>query len=94
MANYTLFKNARLFDGNADSAVPQSWVLVRDDRIASVGQGDAAAPEGTRVLDLAGQTLVPGLIDTHIHTLLMGDEGLRLFIAAGVTAARDCGGRL
>jgi hypothetical protein len=94
MANYTLLKNARLFDGNSDGATPDSWVLVRDDRIASVGRGNADTPQGSRVVDVAGQTIVPGLIDTHIHTLLMGEEGLPLFIAAGVTAARDCGGRL
>jgi hypothetical protein len=94
MADYTLLQNARLFDGNGDSLVPDAWVLIKDDRIAAVGRGKAATPQGSRLVDLAGQTVLPGLIDTHVHTLLMGDEGLRLFIAAGVTAARDCGGRL
>ena len=94
MANYTLLKNARLFDGNGDHALADSWVLIENDRIASLGRGNAAVPQGTTVVDVAGQTVIPGLIDTHVHTLLMGDEGMRLFIAAGVTAARDCGGRL
>ena len=94
MANYTLLKNARLFDGIGDHAIADSWVLIENDRIASLGRGNAAAPQGTRVVDVAGQTVMPGLIDTHVHTLMMGDEGMRLFIAAGVTAARDCGGRL
>ena len=94
MANYILLKNARLFDGNGDRVVADSWVLIENDRIASVGRGNAAPPQGTWVVDVAGQTVLPGLIDTHVHTLMMGDEGLRLFIAAGVTAARDCGGKL
>ncbi len=94
MANRTLLKNARLFDGNGDGAVPDSWVLIDGDRIEAVGRGDAAAPQGTRIVDLAGKTVLPGLIDTHVHTLLMGDEGLALFIATGVTSARDCGGKL
>ena len=94
MANYTLLKNARLFDGHADRAVADSWVLIEEDRIASTGRGDTVPPQRTRVLDVGGQTVLPGLIDTHVHTLIMGDEGLRLFIAAGVTAARDCGGKL
>jgi len=94
MANHILITNACLFDGVADKAVANSWVLIKDDRIASMGRGNAEAPQGARVVDIAGQTLLPGLIDTHVHTLMMGDEGLRLFIAAGVTAARDCGGRL
>jgi hypothetical protein len=92
--NYILFKNARLFDGFSHSPAPDSWVLVKDDRIASVGRGNPAAPAQACVVDVAGQTVLPGLIDTHIHSLLMGDEGLQLFIAAGVTSARDCGGRL
>jgi imidazolonepropionase-like amidohydrolase len=94
MATHTLLKNARLFDGNGDSAVPDSWVLIKDDRVASTGRGNADAPAGSRVVDVAGRTVLPGLIDTHVHTLLMGDEGLGLFVAAGVTSARDCGGRL
>ncbi len=94
MANYTLLKSARLFDGNTDRAIADSWVLIENDRIASLGQGNPTAPQGSKVVDVAGQTVMPGLIDTHVHTLMMGDEGMRLFIAAGVTAARDCGGRL
>jgi len=94
MADYTLLKNSRLFDGNGDSLVPDSWVLINDDRISAVGHGNPTAPQGSRIVDVAGQAVLPGLIDTHVHTLLMGDEGMRLFIAAGVTAARDCGGKL
>ncbi|HEY2107635.1 MAG TPA: amidohydrolase family protein [Candidatus Binataceae bacterium] len=94
MANYTLLKNSRLFDGDGDHVVADSWVLIEGDRIASVGRGNTAPPQGTLIVDVAGQTVLPGLIDTHVHTLMMGDEGLRLFIAAGVTAVRDCGGKL
>jgi Amidohydrolase family len=94
MATYTLLKNARLFDGNSDNAVPDSWVLIKDDRIASTGRGNARAPQESKVVDIAGETIIPGLIDTHVHTLLMGEEALGLFLAAGVTSARDCGGRL
>jgi hypothetical protein len=94
MNNYKLLKNARLFDGNSDNAVPDSWVLIRDDRIESIGRGNAIAPQGSTTIDAAGRFVLPGLIDTHVHTLMMGDEGLRLFVAAGVTAARDCGGKL
>jgi len=37
---------------------------------------------------------MPGLIDTLVHTVMMDSECLPLFLAAGVTTARDVGGRL
>ena len=56
---------ARLFDGRAvrDAA----GVLIEDGRIARVGAASDAAPEDARVIDLAGRTLLPGLVDAHVH---------------------------
>jgi imidazolonepropionase-like amidohydrolase len=42
-------------------------VLVEDGTIARVGDAGDGAPEGARVLDLEGRTLMPGLIDAHAH---------------------------
>lgn len=50
-------------------------VVIRDGRIAAVGSGEEIAPlvgPGTRVLDLAGRTVVPGFYDAHAHLLAMG----------------------
>ncbi len=50
----------------------QEAVAVRDDRIAAVGRSDevrALARPGTRVIDLGGRTVIPGLIDSHIHAI-------------------------
>ncbi len=46
------------------------------------------------VVDVAGATVLPGLIDTHVHATLMDRASLPLFLAAGVTSVRDVGGRL
>ena len=58
-----------LIDGLADEALGGTLVIIRNDRIESVGAvGDI--PEGAEVLDLSGYTCLPGLIDTHTHIAL------------------------
>jgi len=59
--------NARLFDGTGAPARDGAGVLVEDGVIARVGDASDGAPEDARVLDLAGRTLIPGLIDAHAH---------------------------
>lgn len=51
----------------------KSTVTVTDGRIVSIEQGFTAAPQGARVVDLAGKILAPGMIDLHVH--LTGDPG-------------------
>lgn len=66
-----LLKPARVFD--AIASVPhEGWVvLVTGNTIAAVGTaGDVKAPAGTKVIDLPGATLLPGLIDAHSHIYL------------------------
>ena len=90
----TLFTNARLIDGIADQAITGISMLVEGERIAKISQGTIDVADDVDVVDLSGKTLVPGLIDTHIHTVMMDSECFPLFLAAGVTTARDVGGRL
>ena len=59
--------NTRLFDGTGAQVRERAAVLVENGLIARVGDPGDAAPDGVRVLDLAGRTLVPGLIDAHAH---------------------------
>lgn len=93
-ATATLFTNARLIDGLADQALSGVSILIQGERIAEVRQGEISAGGDVTVIDLSGKTIVPGLIDTHIHTVMMDSECFPLFLAAGVTTARDVGGRL
>jgi len=62
-----LLRGARLFDG---SVVHADWeVLVEGERIAAVGP-HLAMPAGTRVIDLPGDTIMPGMIEGHGHLFL------------------------
>ncbi|WP_454280707.1 amidohydrolase family protein [Sphingomonas sp. Marseille-Q8236] len=64
-----LLRPAAIFDG-VDGKVHAGWqVLVDGDRIVAVGPS-LAAPAGTRIIDLAGDTLMPGMIEGHGHLFL------------------------
>ena len=69
-------------------------VVVAGDRILRVDSA-AAIRQGPewRVIDLPNATLLPGLVDTHVHLALAGDpaENLRRTLAAGFTSVRDLG---
>src|SRR5438094_876478 len=61
-----LFVNGLVLDGLADSAV-DGWVHADGERIVAVGRGQPAPRVVRRTIDLAGRTIMPGLIDTHVH---------------------------
>lgn len=68
---HTLLVPDRVWDGLADRPNEGWVVLVTGERIAAVGPaGGVAVPAGTDTLRLAGQTLIPGLIEGHSHILL------------------------
>lgn len=80
-----LIRNVRAFDPASGRFAGDS-VLVRDGRIAEIGNG-LELPAGATALDGEGRFLMPGLWDMHIH--LGGPvEGI-MHIANGVTTARD-----
>ena len=58
---------ARLLDVREGRLVDQPQVLVRDGRIVAVGRIGADVPANARRIDLPGMTLLPGLIDMHVH---------------------------
>lgn len=91
MTKAIFFINARVLDAEAGALRNGLGVLVRDGRIAEVGSG-IGAPADARVIDLGGRTLMPGLIDCHVHvvaeTLDLWSNMIAPSSLAGLRAAR------
>ncbi len=60
------FKGGILVDGTGAAPVKDSLVLVDDKKIAYAGEAKEV-PEGYEVVDISGRTIMPGMIDTHLH---------------------------
>lgn len=80
----TFIINARVFDG--EQVLSARTVGLEGTHISSVGQ---EPPPGAEVVDARGATLLPGLIDGHVHTSL---EALRVALAFGVTTELEMQG--
>jgi imidazolonepropionase-like amidohydrolase len=63
----TLIHAGRLIDGRADAARTAVTVTVDGDRIVSIADGYTAPAAGDAVIDLRDATLMPGLMDMHVH---------------------------
>lgn len=90
----TILTNGRLFDGTGAEVRDGVSVVVTDGRVEAVVEDDADAPEGARIIDLAGRFLMPGIIDCHCHLTIMakpdlaeGEEALRPGVVGHIVAA-------
>ncbi len=65
-----------MVDVVAGRTVDRPLVIVTDGRISAIGtQGSLAVPEGARRVDLPGRTILPGLIDMHVHLTSLAEVG-------------------
>jgi imidazolonepropionase-like amidohydrolase len=73
LAKTTALVGGRLIDGWGGAPVNNSVILIEDQRIKAVGTADTLpVPAGAEVVDLRGMSVLPGLWDMHVHTMLLG----------------------
>ncbi len=85
--NVLVIEGGTLIDGTGRAPVPDSVVVIEGSRILSVGaRGSVSYPAGARVIRAEGKTVLPGLIDAHVHFL---DFMPHLFLHYGVTTVFD-----
>jgi hypothetical protein len=81
----TAITNARVFDG--ERVINDQTVVINGASISAVG---GSVPAGAAIIDARGATLMPGLIDAHVHTSL---DGLHDALAFGVTTELEMQGQ-
>ncbi len=92
-AHPVAYVGATLIDATGATPVRDSVVLVDKGRIAAAGPSSSVPiPAGARRVDVSGKTIVPGLWEMHAHFEQV--EWGPVYLAAGVTTARDCGNEM
>ena len=79
----------RLIDGTGKPARDKVSIVIHDDRITAVEDGFTAGPKGAEVIDLATSTVLPGLIDDHVHITQSFHKGDPIHTAMTRTDADD-----
>ncbi len=70
MTEQTILAGGRLIDGRGGEPIDDAVVVLEGDRITAAGPAKSARlPRGAKRIDLGGATLLPGLIDCHVHLL-------------------------
>ena len=86
---------AQLIDGTGTDPVADSVIVIRDGRIQAAGPRETTVvPDGAEVVEATGQTVIPGLVDTHNHyggDLTAVERALNAQVYYGVTTARSIG---
>jgi imidazolonepropionase-like amidohydrolase len=78
----------KLFDARSGNLLANQVIVIRGDRIADVGAG-IEIPAGATVIDLANATVLPGMIDVHVHVNTGGDNMARRALRALANAQID-----
>jgi imidazolonepropionase-like amidohydrolase len=73
-APLTVIRAGTLIDGQSETPRRNQLILVRGHRIEKVTDGSSTIPAGAKTIDLSNATVLPGLIDSHTHLFLWGED--------------------
>ncbi len=96
-AGVIALRGATVITMRGDEVIPNADIVITDNRITAIGKSGAVAiPPNTKVVNVAGMTIMPGIIDIHAHwmeirrkVLDMNAWPMLVNLAYGVTAGRD-----
>ena len=85
-----MIRDVRIVDGSREAALEHQDVVIEGNRIESIEPTMAVPPRDMRVIDGAGKTLIPGLIEMHTHLSLpaWGSQHGKVWLAYGITSIR------
>jgi imidazolonepropionase-like amidohydrolase len=73
-AALTVIRAGTLIDGTSAGARKNQLIFVRGERIEKVADASVAIPADAKIIDLSNATVLPGLIDSHTHIFLWGED--------------------
>lgn len=79
----TALVGGHLIDREGRRSADRRTILIRDGRIEAIRAAADGRPDGARVVDVAGMTIMAGLIDAHIHVSMIDDAGRGPRLAKG-----------
>jgi imidazolonepropionase-like amidohydrolase len=74
-ASVKVVKNAYLVDGTGKKPIKDTTIVIKGNMMEDIGR-TVDAPSGAQIIDAAGRTVMPGLIDAHVHICFNGDPNL------------------
>jgi len=74
VAPLTVIRAGNLIDGVSETPRKNQLIFVRGERIEKVSDASAGIPKEAKIIDLGNATVLPGLIDSHTHIFLWGED--------------------
>jgi len=91
-----VFSGGKVITMENDQVIDNGVVIVKDNKIVSVGDANTVIPKNAQIIDISGKTIMPGLFDAHAHGGQADDEiipqqnwALYSGLSLGVTAIHD-----